>query len=154
MLLSLCFPHSECYSPFSSFTTKRDTRTREVPPKVPKEEQHAKTEKHEHPERSMGNYEPRPEDGNGARAPSDRGRLPPAAQPAAQPRHITRNPGLVLGWIEADFCDQGLILQHFSRSTRKSSSRDQILQNFGKFLQNFSKILAKFWQNLQKFEKF
>ena len=26
--------------------------------------------------------------------------------------------GLVLVCIEADFCDQGIILQHFSRSTR------------------------------------
>ena len=45
--------------------------------------------------------------------------------------------GLVLGWIETDFCNQGLILQHFSRSTRKSSSREQIS---AKILQNFGKI--------------
>ena len=47
---------------------------------------------------------------------------------------------LVLGCIEADFCNQGLILQHFSRSTRKSSSREQILQNFGKILAKSSKF--------------
>ena len=43
-------------------------------------------------------------------------------------------------------------------NTRKSSSREQILQNlfkiFAKFLQNFGKILAKFCQNLQNFEIF
>ena len=48
-------------------------------------------------------------------------------------------PKLVLGWIEADFCNQGLILQHFSRSTRKSSSREQILQIFAKFCEIFEK---------------
>ena len=37
-------------------------------------------------------------------------------------------PRLVLGWIEADFRIQILvrIFQHFSKSTRKSSSREQI----------------------------
>ena len=35
--------------------------------------------------------------------------------------------GLVLGWIDADFRVQIRILQHFSKSTRKSSSREQIL---------------------------
>ena len=35
---------------------------------------------------------------------------------------------LVLGWIEADFRVQIRILQHFSKSTRKSSSREQIWQ--------------------------
>ena len=68
---------------------------------------------------------------------------------------------LVLGWINADFRVQIRIFQHFSKSTRKSSSREQILQisakkmqnfdlkklffqNFAKFCQNFAKILQKF----------
>ena len=49
---------------------------------------------------------------------------------------------LVLGCIEADFCNQGLILQHFSRSTRKSSSREQIVQISAKF-QKISQILCR-----------
>ena len=64
-------------------------------------------------------------------------------------------PALVLGWIEADFCNQGLILQHFSRSTRKSSSREQILQKFGKFCKNFRNFqnLEGFGNILAKFAK-
>ena len=49
-------------------------------------------------------------------------------------------PRLVLGWIEADFRVQIRILQHFSKSTRKSSSREQILQISAKKLENFAKI--------------
>jgi len=67
-------------------------------------------------------------------------------------------PGLVLGWIEADFCNQGLILQHFSRSTRESSSHEQILQNFAKFWQIFRKFFKilknseiNFFANFAKF---
>ena len=50
-------------------------------------------------------------------------------------------PRLVLGWINADFRAQIRIFQHFSSSTRKSSSRKQlckILQKKKKkFLQKF-----------------
>ena len=62
-------------------------------------------------------------------------------------------PGLVLGWINADFRVQIRIFQHFSSSTRKSSSRKQIsksLQNFTEFCKNFEKIL----EILRKFAKF
>ena len=51
---------------------------------------------------------------------------------------------LVLGWIEADFRVQIRILQHFSKSTRKSSSREQILQMSAKELENFAKSLTFF----------
>ena len=51
---------------------------------------------------------------------------------------------LVLGWIEADFRVQIRIFQHFSKSTRKSSSREQILQISVKKLENFAKILTFF----------
>ena len=53
-------------------------------------------------------------------------------------------PRLVLGWIEADFRVQIRILQHFSKSTRKSSSREQILQISAKNLEIFAKILTIF----------
>ena len=66
---------------------------------------------------------------------------------------------LVLGWINADFRVQIRILQHFSRSSRKSS-RKQICKNFRNFtefckiFENFLWIFrknAKFWKLLQKF---
>ena len=63
---------------------------------------------------------------------------------------------LVLGWIEADFRVQIRIFQHFSKSTRKSSSREQILQISARKLQNFTKILTffgKFCKILQNFQK-
>ena len=69
-------------------------------------------------------------------------------------------PGLVLGWINADFRVQIRILQHFSRSSRISSSRKQICRKKGA---NFRRILQKiitFWkisenlQSLQIFTKF
>ena len=52
--------------------------------------------------------------------------------------------GLVLGCIDADFCNQILILLHFSRSTRLSFLRtaqiskiaDFFLQNFGRNFEN------------------
>ena len=54
---------------------------------------------------------------------------------------------LVLGWIEADFRVQIRILQHFSESTRKSFSREQILQISGKianyFAENPPLVLAR-----------
>ena len=80
----------------------------------------------------------------------------------------------VLSCINADFCDQILILQHFSRSTRcahfapletqkickisskfceillKFSEFCKILLNFVKFRQNFSKI----WRNSAKISSF
>ena len=51
-------------------------------------------------------------------------------------------PRLVLGWIEADFRVQIRILQHFSKSTRKSSSRERIVQISAKRLENFAKNLT------------
>ena len=78
-------------------------------------------------------------------------------------------PRLVLGWINADFRVQIRIFQHFSRSSRISSSRKQIskiLQNFAEFCKIIEKIceifrkfvrickLYKFLQNfLQNFVK-
>ena len=41
-------------------------------------------------------------------------------------------PKLALGWINADFRVQIRIFQHFSKSSRKSSSRKQSLQIFAK----------------------
>ena len=50
-------------------------------------------------------------------------------------RHDTSHfPRLVLGWINADFDVQIRIFQQFSRSTRKSSSREQILQISAKII--------------------
>ena len=69
-------------------------------------------------------------------------------------------PRLVLVWVNADFRVQIRIFQHFSRSTRKSSSRKEILQNFGdfcRFLQKFSQNFGKWpkWsENLKIFTKF
>ena len=60
-------------------------------------------------------------------------------------------PRLVLGWINADFRVQIRIFQHFSRSTRKSSSREQILQNFAKIWQNLQKKVVKILQNFANF---
>ena len=66
---------------------------------------------------------------------------------------------LVLGWIDADFRVQIRILQHFSKSTRKSPSREQVLQNSAKKLKILKKILtfssnfAKFWKFFQKSAK-
>ena len=62
-------------------------------------------------------------------------------------------PRLVLGWINADFRVQIRIFQHFSSSTRKSSSRKQIckiLQNFTEFCKIFE-IFRKFAEFLQNF---
>ena len=52
-------------------------------------------------------------------------------------------PRLVLGWVNADFRVQICIFQHFSSSTRKSSSRKQICKNVCKFSLNFTKS----WEN-------
>ena len=60
--------------------------------------------------------------------------------PAASLRHDTSLfPRLVLGWINADFRVQIRIFQHFSSSTRKSSSRKQICES----LQNFTEFCKK-----------
>ena len=65
--------------------------------------------------------------------------------------------GLVLGWIDADLRVQIRIFQHFSKSTRRSSSRKQIckkFQNFTefcKFFDNFLEISRKFYKILKKF---
>ena len=84
-------------------------------------------------------------------------------------RHITLRVffRLVLVCIETNFCIQVRIFQHFSKSTRRSSSREQILQISAKKLENFAKFLtffrkfckilqnfqksAKFWQNFAEF---
>ena len=61
-------------------------------------------------------------------------------------------PGLVLGWIDADFRVQIRIFQHFSSSTRKSSSREQICkiwQNFAEFCKIFE-IFFEFSEKMQK----
>ena len=69
-------------------------------------------------------------------------------------------PRLVLSWINADFRVQIRIFQHFSSSTRKSSSRKQICkirQNFTEFLKKIDTFLeifrkkCKILKNLQKF---
>ena len=62
-----------------------------------------------------------------------------------QPRHDT-SPfrRLVLGWFNADFRVQIHIFQHFSKSTRKSSSREQILQISAKKITNFAEVLTVF----------
>ena len=83
-----------------------------------------------------------------------------ATSPASMSARTSR-PRLVLGWINADFHVQRHILQHFSRSTRKSSSRKQIckiLQSFSEFCEVcgifftfFQKISLQFVQILQKF---
>ena len=70
--------------------------------------------------------------------------------------HQARLRRLVLGRIEADFRVQIRILQHFSKSTRKSSSREQILQISAKKVQNFAKCLtffSKFCKILQIFQE-
>ena len=53
-----------------------------------------------------------------------------------------KNKWLVLGCIEADFCNQILIFQHFSRSTRFPILRTA---QISKFQQIFEKILRKCW---------
>ena len=73
---------------------------------------------------------------------------------SALPRHLVRR--LVLGWIDADFRVQIRIFQRFSKSTRKSSSREQILQISAKKIAKFCKILdifGKFCKILQNFQK-
>ena len=63
---------------------------------------------------------------------------------------------LVLSWINADFRVQIRIFHHFSKSTRKSPSREQIWQISAKKLENFAKFLTffgKFWKILQNFQK-
>ena len=57
-------------------------------------------------------------------------------------------PRLVLGWINADFRVQIRILQHFSKSTIKSSSRKQLCQFF--FNPEFCK---KTWEVFGIFQK-
>ena len=61
-------------------------------------------------------------------------------------------PGLVLGWINADFGIQIRILQHFSRSPRKSSFLKQICKNSAKIL----RILQNLWifKNFRKSAKY
>ena len=71
----------------------------------------------------------------------------------ANVQHITRHPRLVLGCVNADFRVQTRIFQRFSRSTRKSSSRKQILQNFTNFVAKFLRILQNF-EDFLKFAKF
>ena len=66
---------------------------------------------------------------------------------------------LVLGWINADFRVQIRVFQHFSKSTGKSSSREQILRISAKKVRNFAKKKIFFLANLkfsilQKIAKF
>ena len=86
------------------------------------------------------------------RAPKRRkgsGSGPPATTQSLFPR-------LVLGWINADFRVQIRILQHFSSSSRKSSSREQICniltKNHG-ILQKFWEFFFKFSEKMHNFEK-
>ena len=58
-------------------------------------------------------------------------------------------PRLVFSRIEADFCVQICIFQHFSRSTRKSSPRKQILQISAKKNASFVKLLIICKKNLK-----
>ena len=51
---------------------------------------------------------------------------------------------LVLGCIEADFCNQGLILQHFSRSTRLIYSAPLKIQDFITFFRKSLMSLIDF----------
>ena len=79
----------------------------------------------------------------------DRGHQAPQEIPSSKrsgsgPRHHHSTtpslfPGLVLSWIDADFRVQIRIFQHFSNSTRKSSSRKQICKIF----QNFTECCKK-----------
>ena len=75
-------------------------------------------------------------------------------KPDADGQDTSLFPRLVLGWIEADFRVQIRILQHFSKSTRKSPSREQILEISAKKLENFAKISTFFLQILQNFAIF
>ena len=63
-------------------------------------------------------------------------------------------PRLVLGWIEADFRVQIRIFQHFSKSTRKPSSREQIRQIIAKKLQTTAKMLTLFGNFCKNYAKF
>ena len=60
---------------------------------------------------------------------------------------------LVLGCIEADFCNQILIFQHFSRSTRFAILRTAQISKFQQILQNLailSKIQVAHFVDLEK----
>ena len=56
--------------------------------------------------------------------------------------------------IFSNFCIQHSIFSHFSRSTRKSSSREQILQIYIKKLETFCKQFAIFFKISQNYQKF
>ena len=58
--------------------------------------------------------------------------------------------GLVLRCINADFCDQILILQHFSRSARCAHFAPLEAQKIAKFQQTFAK-LCRFFPNFAEF---
>ena len=60
---------------------------------------------------------------------------------------------LVLVCIKADFCDQILILQHFSRSTRFANLCTATNSKFSRFF-NFSQKFAIFSRFLQNFAEF
>ena len=58
---------------------------------------------------------------------------------------------LVLFCIEADFCVQIRILQHFARSTHSAFfSRAKFLK-FSKIFENFPNFFPNFWANFDKF---
>ena len=92
---------------------------------------------------------------SGAGAPSSAPRCPRRTLRCTTPSLFPR---LVLSWINADFRVQIRIFQHFSRSTRKSSSREQICkikQNFMEFCKNFENFLeiSEKMQNFGNFDK-
>ena len=59
----------------------------------------------------------------------------------------------VLGCIDANFCNQILIFQHVSRTTRFTNLRTAPISKFTDFFQNFFKIITKIFNEiLQNFE--
>ena len=61
--------------------------------------------------------------------------------------------GPVLGWINADFCVQIRILQHFSRASRKSSRKHIWKKKITKFLRSLQFCLD-FLENCRTFAKY
>ena len=102
-------------------------------------------------ERLGGKQSDLPAEGQRARAPRRRAR--PCGLGQDRPLHDTSLfPRLVLGWINADFRVQIRIFQHFSKSTRKSSSRKQNVSKFLQLFANFLRILQNF-ANFQEFSE-
>ena len=72
----------------------------------------------------------------------------PPGTPILDPLFSRNFGGLVLLCIEADFCEQGLIFQHFSRSTRSTFLRTG---RNSKFLQKFVWNFADFFEKINIF---